>query len=275
MTMIDFHSDVNLCNQEPTWEHVPGTEWLAADPCTIPRLQSLLEECIPSQDESDSSTKSQDPVPDRNSSTEEPVTPNRYATRSATQRTRQYASQSTAQSTARRTSRSTTIQSAAQSTGSKTQDPFLHLSIETRSTVIKYLQDDLDAVANLRLSSRAFKVLPQFFYRTLVTKLMPWVWEVHVFIAENRTMDWQRLWKDLCRADGILLAPTERKGIDDENEEDYHFSREPGQKKCRVYKNEYDEVPAEPGSELWEKAAKNYVKADTVTVLGLRNRARI
>jgi hypothetical protein len=97
----------------------------------------------------------------------------------------------------------------------KGQDLFLQLSIETKATIISCLQDGFEsfqAVARLRLSSRAFKQLPQSFYRSLTVTLMPFIWEVQDLIAEERTVDWQKLWKRLSRADGFHKKPTERKG---------------------------------------------------------------
>lgn len=157
----------------------------------------------------------------------------------------------------------------------KSQDPFLGLPVEVRFIIIEFLQDDIQAVAKLRLSSRAFKQLPQFFYRTLILKLMPWVWEVRDLIAGKQTVDFQKLWRELCRVDGFLNNPIEREGWSADEEMKYFFNFDREKKRWRVCEDVYKDTSAKPGSELWKKAENNYVRADEVTILGLRNRSRV
>lgn len=239
--LVDDHRDVLLCSSGGTWEHIPGTEWLAADPFTIPRLEALLDECTLSQNYSHSKISPTfiDCAQDQKLPTH--GSPTHIETQSRTYRSR---------------------------------DPFLHLPAEVNSIIIEFLQQDIKDVARLRLSSRAFNQLPSFFYRTLILKLMPWVWEVQDLIARKLTVDWQRLWTELSRADGFLQAPVERQGRYSDEPKDYYFDYASAQKRWRVCKL-HEEIPTKPGSELWEKALNNYVKVDEVTILGLRNRARV
>lgn len=156
------------------------------------------------------------------------------------------------------------------------QDPFLHLPAEVKCMIIEFLQDDIQAVAELRLSSRAFRQLPQFFYRTLILTLMPWIWEAQELIAEKHVVDWQKLWRELCRVDGLLQEPVEEKGRSKDEEKNYFFDFEPEQKRWLVCNDlYYGETDARPGSELWKKAEDNYVRVDEVTIPGLKNRWRV
>lgn len=66
------------------------------------------------------------------------------------------------------------------------------------------LLDHLDVkdVAKLRLASAAFRQLPQSFFRQLILRRMPWVWEIRSLNNQARGTDWYRLWLALSSADG-------------------------------------------------------------------------
>jgi hypothetical protein len=57
-----------------------------------------------------------------------------------------------------------------------TQDPFNLLPLELGLQILGYLVPK--DIANLRLSTRAFRQLPIFFFRKLILEEMPWLWEV-------------------------------------------------------------------------------------------------
>lgn len=63
------------------------------------------------------------------------------------------------------------------STASASCDPFLGLPMELRIAIVDYLNSK--EIANLRLSSRAFRQLPIFLWYRLLREEMPWLWEVY------------------------------------------------------------------------------------------------
>lgn len=79
-------------------------------------------------------------------------------------------------------------------------DLFAALSAELRLALLGLL--DIRDVANLRLSSRSFRQLPQSYFHRLVLDEMPWVWEVPSLAEPAGDFDWHKLWQRLCGADG-------------------------------------------------------------------------
>lgn len=83
------------------------------------------------------------------------------------------------------------------------RDPFHDLSPELRAILLEMLERR--DVANLRLSSKAFSQLPQTYFRQLIEKEMPWVWELHDTHSgtePKRGIDWFALWNKLSASDG-------------------------------------------------------------------------
>lgn len=146
------------------WQHVPGTEYLAADPQNIPRLHELLDQCAFLSDTNEMpKTSSQTRSLDFSDSSAAGNPPQQHQHQ---------------------------------------QDPFQTLPIEVIFSILEFIQDDYRAVANLRLSSPTFKRLPQSFFRNLIRKRMPWVWEVDDPAVRPQAMNWHKLWNELCQADG-------------------------------------------------------------------------
>ena len=137
-------------------QHIPGTEYLAANPIVIPKLTRLIQSCA---------NASSDVV------------------------------------------FSQLISSAP------TQDLFASLSPELRIMVLESLGPR--DVANLRLSSREFSQLPQAYFKHLIKKEMPWVWEAHDtqfgLGLLKRGIDWFALWTRLCDSDGGDCADEKRR----------------------------------------------------------------
>lgn len=92
---------------------------------------------------------------------------------------------------------------------SPADDPFAALSAELRLALLNLL--DTRDVANLRLSSRPFRQLPQSYFRRLVLDEMPWVWEVSSLADPARDTDWHQLWLRLCGADGGVCKDEEER----------------------------------------------------------------
>jgi hypothetical protein len=78
-------------------------------------------------------------------------------------------------------------------------DPFAELSPELLQMVLYHLE--CRDVANLRLASPSFVQLPQTFFRQIIRKAMPWVWEMDNF-QPLKQVDWYKLWCKLAKADG-------------------------------------------------------------------------
>lgn len=87
---------------------------------------------------------------------------------------------------------------AGQATGlhtSTSSDPFQALPGELLIMILSSLgQHD---IANLRLSSRMFRHLPQQVFATLIKKDMPWAWEAHNLKGQ---IDYHQLWRKLSAA---------------------------------------------------------------------------
>lgn len=67
------------------------------------------------------------------------------------------------------------------------------------------LRDHLDGkdVGNLRLASPAFRQLPQTYFKHLILREMPWVWEARSAADSTEgVMGWYTLRLALCSADG-------------------------------------------------------------------------
>lgn len=80
------------------------------------------------------------------------------------------------------------------------RDPFQLLSPELRIMLLDLLESK--DVANLRLCSKVFSQLPRSYFRRLIRREMPWVWEIDDLQASRRSIDWYSLWNRLAVADG-------------------------------------------------------------------------
>lgn len=169
--------DVGECNDQ-FWIHVPGTEYLAADPWRIPGLDKILEECIKS----------------------EAVLPEVYSIKSLKRRRSTYSDSDNVK-----------------------RDPFLMLPPELKLLLLDHLE--YKEVAALRQVTRAYRVLPQRFFRDLVVNRMPWVWELHELKVEDNKVDWFELWSKLSRADGGIGKGPDRKSFKLEKPEEGLGSR--------------------------------------------------
>lgn len=106
------------------FQHSPGDEFLAANPCFIPGLPAIMA----------SSDRSSDPVFNHNTG----AFPGKFPT-------------------------------------TFSGDPFSKLPQELKLMVLSYL--GLIDIANIRLASRCFRQLSQGFFRSLILRDMPWLWE--------------------------------------------------------------------------------------------------
>lgn len=144
---LEEREDVTLVGEQ-WYDHVPGTEYLAANPVDVPALKAVLENC-----EETSSETVFEQLPDSSSST---------------------------------------------------RDPFQLLSPELRMILLNHLSRR--DVANLRLTSKIFSQLPQSYFRQLIRKEMPWLWELDEMQsgekAQRGNIDWYSLWCKLSVADG-------------------------------------------------------------------------
>jgi hypothetical protein len=147
-TGFDERKDVTIVGEQ-WYYHLPGTEYLAANPVEIPELTRLIK----------SHTESSSDVVFINLD------------------------------------------------GSTARDPFHVLSPELRAMLLEMLEPR--DVANLRLSSKAFSQLPQTYFKHLIRREMPWVWElqdIHSAIETRRGINWFSLWNALFAADGGSCA---------------------------------------------------------------------
>jgi hypothetical protein len=92
------------------------------------------------------------------------------------------------------------------------RDPFTALASELRVMLLDHL--GLDDVANLRLASHCFKQLPQSYFRHLILRQMPWVWEVRD--VQPRQIDWHALWCKFSNADGGACKDSEERALHQE-----------------------------------------------------------
>lgn len=116
--------DVQRCSEQ-WWDHVRGTEYLAANPLFVPKLREIFQ-----------------------------------------------AATNTAPGFSPRNGAFTIPGTAAPENST---DIFSRLPMELRFGIL----DDLDSkdIAALRLSSRAFRQLPIFYFQKLINREMPWLWE--------------------------------------------------------------------------------------------------
>lgn len=88
-------------------------------------------------------------------------------------------------------------------TSTTAQDPFQALSPELRIMLLDMLAPK--DVANLRLCSKTFCQLPQSYFRRLIEREMPWVWELHDTrnrVPPKHGTNWFALWNRLSASDG-------------------------------------------------------------------------
>ena len=71
-----------------------------------------------------------------------------------------------------------------------TADPFTTLSAEISSMVVEYLSSK--DIANLRLTTRAVRHLPNILFRRLLLDDMPWMWEAEDVPVGK--VDWHKLY---------------------------------------------------------------------------------
>jgi len=141
-TGFDERKDVTIVGEQ-WYYHLPGTEYLAANPVEIPGLTRLIG----------SHTETSSDVVFRSLN------------------------------------------------GSKVRDPFHVLSPELRAMLLEMLEPR--DVASLRLCSKAFSQLPQTYFKRLIRRKMPWVWELQdIHSGSKRGTDWFGLWNALSAADG-------------------------------------------------------------------------
>lgn len=143
--------DVTIVSEQ-WYHHVPGTEYLAANPVNVPELTRLLESC---HIETSSDVVFKAPL----------------------------VSATTA------------------------HDPFRALQPELCAMLLEMLESQ--DVANLRLCSRTFSQLPQTYFKHLIGRKMPWVWELHDNHSVSETkrgVDWFSLWNQLSASDGGSCA---------------------------------------------------------------------
>jgi hypothetical protein len=93
-----------------------------------------------------------------------------------------------------------------------THDPFDTLSPELRTMILDMLGPR--DISNLRLSSKEFSQLHQSYFKQLIAKEMPWVWELHdnyTGSMPKRGIDWFALWSQLRVSDGGDCADEKRR----------------------------------------------------------------
>lgn len=93
------------------------------------------------------------------------------------------------------------------------RDPFQSLSPELRAMLLDFLGPK--DVANLRLSSKSFTQLPQTFFKNLIRREMPWVWELEDNMGEDKNsggIDWFVLWTKLSASDGGDCSDEKKRG---------------------------------------------------------------
>lgn len=79
------------------------------------------------------------------------------------------------------------------------------LSLELRAILLEMLEPQ--DFAKLHLCSKAFSQLPQTYFKHLIRREMPWVWELHdIHSGSKRGIDWFGLWDGLSAADGGSCA---------------------------------------------------------------------
>ena len=77
------------------------------------------------------------------------------------------------------------------------RDPFFLLQAELKVRVLDLL--NFADVANLRLASRAWRQLPQSFFRDLISTRMPWIWELQS-LPEGSLANWYTLYMKMFRS---------------------------------------------------------------------------
>jgi hypothetical protein len=142
---------------EEYYHHIPGTEYLAANPVVVPALTKLIE--------------------------------------------------------SRPKATSDVVFNQLHISASGTQDLFQTLSAELRIMLLEMLGSR--DVANLRLCSRSFSQLPQTFFRHLIAREMPWVWELHDTSEStlDRNIDWFALWTRLSASDGGACVDEKKRNL--------------------------------------------------------------
>ncbi|PGH06212.1 hypothetical protein AJ79_06600 [Helicocarpus griseus UAMH5409] len=141
---------VTRCQQQ-WWDHMPGTEYLAANPINIPRLRQLLKNhsCLVSP------------------WSKGVVFHFRYTPPGASQ-VEGHATPPPAP------------------TGASTSDPFQKLPSEIQQMILAHCTTR--DITNLRLASRAYRQLPIVLFRRLTLEDMPWLWEVED--VDAREVNW-------------------------------------------------------------------------------------
>jgi hypothetical protein len=98
-------------------------------------------------------------------------------------------------------------------------DPFRALPPELCAMLLEMLE--IRDVANLRLCSRTFSQLPQTYFKHLIRREMPWVWELHDKHSGSepkRGVDWFALWNQLSASDGGSCADEKKRAAADYDE---------------------------------------------------------
>lgn len=103
-------------------------------------------------------------------------------------------------------------------------DPFDALPPELCAMLLEMLKPR--DVANLRQSSRAFLQLPQAYFKHLIRREMPWVWELREGDSEpTQGIDWFALWNKLSASDGGSCADEKERAAGDVDESHLYDGR--------------------------------------------------
>ncbi|CAH0053805.1 unnamed protein product [Clonostachys solani] len=217
------------------WDHWPGDEFLAANPCFVPSLESYLGKAMARGSAITNPHEAAVPIGDCSST-------------------------------------------------SDGDDCFSRLPFEIRLELLIHLgPDDL---AKLRLSSKAFRTLPQYFFRKLLQHNYPWVYEAwcthpYSFWATKEARDVREIdegWRHQREFLETRIQILKEEALQDSNNEDAIAAiREHLQQKEAEYENIFQSQPAThlPVSNTdWYRLFCDITK-NRQRINGLRNRERI
>ncbi|KAF2138146.1 uncharacterized protein K452DRAFT_311913 [Aplosporella prunicola CBS 121167] len=163
---IERCPELQDCRQQ-WWQHEVGTEWLVADPITIPFLQQKLQNppqlvLKPKKPPTQEQEQKQEQEQGQSNSAKTPDATTAVSDTNAT--------------TNPSPSPTPSHSPSSSSTTTTPTDPFTRLSNELLAEIMLCLAPH--DVAALRLSSRAFTHLPDLVFKHFIRVSMPWLWEI-------------------------------------------------------------------------------------------------